>query len=322
MAWHTPVHSVRKAEVDLVRKKLSSLSGESYVVVRGPKGVGKTCILDSVFERRPGFLRLDIYPGTTGPEILMKALSALSGHEKEKGQEARVRNVLKWHNRFYSGYPFVIILQAKERFPPSPYAEIGPAARDLGALGFKVLVDASQHALADKKTERERYVEVGFMDRDSLFKIEEFKDFYKKLETCDLKEELWEIIGGSPMKVRNLVDECNDKDDVKEIIVQFLLTSLEDSLKSLNDDILRTPELSGVFSQFQRHDSIFFRTIKVQSSEIKSLRMMGRFFVPSNPTVGFILRVGLADIDKMLNEVGSSTQEKFDFLKKMMFHIN
>jgi hypothetical protein len=181
MAWHTPVHSVRKAEVDLVRKKLSSLSGESYVVVRGPKGVGKTCILDSVFERRPGFLRLDIYPGTTGPEILMKALSALSGHEKEKGQEARVRNVLKWHNRFYSGYPFVIILQAKERFPPTPYAEIGPAARDLGALGFKVLVDASQHALADKKTARERYVEVGFMDRDSLFKIEEFKDFYKKL---------------------------------------------------------------------------------------------------------------------------------------------
>jgi Cdc6-like AAA superfamily ATPase len=63
--WQAPVHSVRNAEVDLVRYKLSSLSGESYVVVRGPKGVGKTCIVDSVLEERPGVLRFDIYPGTT-----------------------------------------------------------------------------------------------------------------------------------------------------------------------------------------------------------------------------------------------------------------
>jgi hypothetical protein len=155
------VRSVREAEVDVVRSKLSSLSGESYVVVRGPKGVGKTCIVDTVLEKRPGVLRLDVYPGTTGPEILVKALSALCGHEKEKGLEAHAKEVLKWYNRFYSKHPFVISLQAKERFPPSPCAEIVPAARDLAGFGLKVLVDASQHALAEKKTEWDSVVKLG-----------------------------------------------------------------------------------------------------------------------------------------------------------------
>jgi hypothetical protein len=133
---------------------------------------------------------------------------------------------LKWYNRFYSNYPFVIALQAKERFPPTPYAGIGPAARDLGSFGFQVLVDASQHALADKKTKRERYVEIDFMIRDYvLFNIPEFQHFYEKLEECDLKEELWQIIGGSPNELKNLVDECNGKENMKDVVVECLWTT-------------------------------------------------------------------------------------------------
>jgi hypothetical protein len=65
------------------------------------------------------------------PEILNKVFSRVSGSgSDQKGQEAHAQDVFKWYNRFYSKYPFVIALQAKERFPPSPYSEIGPAARD------------------------------------------------------------------------------------------------------------------------------------------------------------------------------------------------
>ena len=100
--------------------------------------------------------------------------------------------------------------------------------------------------------------------------------------------------------------------------MEFLLKSLEDSLKSLNDDTLRTPELSGVFSAFRTHGCIFFRMIKVQSSDVKSLHIMRKSFFPSNPTVGFILRVGIAYMDKMLNEFGPCVEEKLRILKGMM----
>jgi hypothetical protein len=56
------------------------------------------------------------------------------------------KTVLKWYNRLLGRFPFVIVIQAKERFPPMNCAEAGPAARDLGGIGFKVIVDASQHA--------------------------------------------------------------------------------------------------------------------------------------------------------------------------------
>jgi hypothetical protein len=66
--------------------------------------------------------------------------SSVAGFGKNKdleGCKSRARNVLKWYNRLYGKYPFVITFQAKERFPPEPWAEIGPAARDLGGFGFR-----------------------------------------------------------------------------------------------------------------------------------------------------------------------------------------
>jgi hypothetical protein len=299
-SWHAPVHSVRKAEMDLVRNKLSSLSGESYVVVRGPKGVGKTCIVDSMLEKRPGVLRFEVDAGTTRIDIMNEVFSLVTGNGRER---ARAKDVLKWYNRFYSKYPCVIALQAKERFPPSPYAEIGPAARDLGGLGFQVLVDASQHALADKKTERERYVEIGFMDQDSLFRIPEFQNLYEKLETCNLKEELWGIIGGSPMKVKNLVDECNGKEDIKEIVVDFLVNSVIEAHNSLREELKARPQLSAVFSKLQTQDFILNEELSLSATEVKSLRLVQDVFVPSNPTIGFSLRLGLEAVRDNLNAV-------------------
>jgi hypothetical protein len=100
-----------------------------------------------------------------------------SGNRKNlQSCKSHAKGVLKWYNCFYGRYPFVIAIQAKDRFPPDPWAHIGPAARDLGGLGFKVLVDASQDALADKETEREEYVDIEFMSKDLLFKIPEFQN--------------------------------------------------------------------------------------------------------------------------------------------------
>jgi hypothetical protein len=186
-------------------------------------------------------------------------------------------------------------------------------------FGFQVLIDASQHALADKKTERERYVEIDFMNRDSLFKIPEFQQFYKKLEKCDLKEELWEIIGGSPMKVKNLVDECNGKEDIEEIVVEFLLGSLDTARQDLKKEVHRIPELTDLFSKLQTANSIDFSDFQNPDLDVKSVRVVEGEFVPSNPTIGFILRIGLEGVESTLKEAKkASVQQKVSLLKGMV----
>jgi hypothetical protein len=131
----------KKGFVELVRNKLSSLSGESYVVVRGPKGAGKTCIVDSVLENRPGILRFDIPPATTYREIMNDVFTAVSGNSGPlQAQKSRAKDILKWHNRFYANDPFVIAFHVMERFPPSIYADIGSVSRYLGAFDFKCLL--------------------------------------------------------------------------------------------------------------------------------------------------------------------------------------
>lgn len=61
---------------------------------------------------------------------------------------------------------------------------MGPVARDLGKLGFEVLVNTFQHDLADKETEMEQYVDIDFTPKDLLFKIPEFQ----KRPTCSWVE--------------------------------------------------------------------------------------------------------------------------------------
>ena len=119
--WSAPVRSVRSSDIQTVQRKISTLTGETFVVVRGPKGVGKTCIVDTVLEKRPGVLRFDIPPGKRYDDIMKQVYSSVSGSEKDlETSEADTKKILKWYNRFYLRCPGVVAFQADER--PAPEA--------------------------------------------------------------------------------------------------------------------------------------------------------------------------------------------------------
>lgn len=316
--WSAPVHSVRLADVQMVGKKLSTLAGEKFVVVHGPKGVGKTCIVDTVLEKRPGVMRFDIPPGKQYEDIMSQVFSAVSGNGKDlETSKSQARNILKWYNRFYRNYPAVVAFQAKERFPPQPAAHIGPCARDLGAIGFRVIVDASPHAMTARQTEREHYVDIEHMTKEQLFKIPEFGDLLTKLDENGLKEEVWQVLGGNPNRIENLIDAVESGTDFKLDVVEFLFAALKSAKGSIATEMQLHSGLGAFLKQFETHDSVdFFDSGFSIADDLKVLRPIQDFFVPNTPTIAFLLRLGVDIID--LHHESLSAKDKVGKLKAMV----
>lgn len=301
MRWKAPVHSIRAREIEQVKSKLAYSGIEDFVVVVGPKGVGKTCIVDTALEKRPGVLRLSVPSGKGKEDILHDVFGACSGsHSDLDSKKFNSECVLKWHNRIFPSYPMIVALQLDERFPPPPPASTGPAARDLRRMGFKVIVDTSQHAYDGKKTLREVYVEVDYMSKDMLFGVPEFESFFKKLDSCLLKEQVWEVLGGHPQLIQQLVDLCEGKDAIDEIVVDFLFVQLQNTLHEVNQEIKRLPDLKSALGKFAERPlvaSINDNESPYDTSNVKCLRAIREELYPSDPTIAFLLRIGLDDLD-------------------------
>ena len=56
--------SLRLKDVQSLRSALNMLAPQSYIVVSGPKGVGKTCVIDTATERTCGIVGVSVAPGT------------------------------------------------------------------------------------------------------------------------------------------------------------------------------------------------------------------------------------------------------------------
>jgi hypothetical protein len=155
--------------------------------------------------------------------------------------------------------------------------------------------------LAEKETERQEYVDVEFMEKDILFKIPEFQSFFKQLETSGMTKEVLEIVGGNPNRIKRLVNACNGKADIEEIVVDFLFSSLQDAQKALAAEIKICKDMKDVFESFRKIPQTSLIPVitfpGVFFSEVKCLRVVHNYLVPSNPTISFALHTGLEKLN-------------------------
>ena len=54
------IESVRKMEINKLRKKINSLNDGRYLVVTGGKGYGKTCLIESALDKQPSVLKISV----------------------------------------------------------------------------------------------------------------------------------------------------------------------------------------------------------------------------------------------------------------------
>ena len=137
-------------------------AADHYCVVVGPKGVGKTCIVDTATSSAWGVVRVRVGAGALEEKTVTVSLLAVTRSSLRfiyPGPSAT--RVLWWH-RFLFRVPPTIILQAAEREAGSDYAEISSSCRALVAYGFRVIVDASHNSLSEPAvaTKREKVLTV------------------------------------------------------------------------------------------------------------------------------------------------------------------
>ena len=125
----------------------------------GPKGVGKTCLVESATERTPGVIRINVRAGMSSDEIIRKAMLEIANLKpfvNFMDPLSNAKRVLFFHNIFFSSRPIVTI-SLSERSEKNDPAEITAAVRELLELGVRVVIDASPNSLDSRILDTNRY---------------------------------------------------------------------------------------------------------------------------------------------------------------------
>lgn len=184
------VKSQRIEDIEKIRDKVHDYLSQSYdqfLVVRGPKGIGKTVAIKSALANTWSvcFTKNSILPGENKKVIIDQVLTDFTNIKIgwfNKTQTAE--HVIFWNNIFTFGVRKpIIVISAQERKKGEPYAQVAEAARDLADMGIRVIIDSSEGALRnDPFTLRECFIELEPMPIEMLKKIPEIQKLIGFLE--------------------------------------------------------------------------------------------------------------------------------------------
>jgi len=315
--------SQRATEVADLRKLLGNLRAETYIVVSGPKGVGKSCIVASATRSMNSVVAIRVEPGTLEKDIVNAGLRAINGDfSLFVSPLPSARRVLVWHNFFLR--PPVLVMEVSEVRRGS-FAQMTGATRTLANMGIRVVLDASDHSLepGTTATNREEVLEVGVMTRNVVMAITEFKDLFDSLDNARLSDTVWSLAGGNPSVLYQLIrkltlvadkgavdaaqtllegeDKAQKLTEVTEVVGQFLEKRLMEAISTRNKMLAANPEFENLIQLYQTQDEVpekFLREKKlVLPPSNKVLRVaMGKHFkgenvlVPADPFLAFALR--------------------------------
>jgi hypothetical protein len=201
------VASARTADVAALRTMLETLGRGQYVVVAGPKGVGKTCVIESATQRTCGVVTVRVHAGAPEEEILADVFTAVARfHMRSLDQRGSVRRVLWWHALLFRT-PATVVLRAAERKPAQAHADLDSAARALASdFGVRVVIDASDNSLPDaaRATLREKVLDVEPMPRATLEALPELAPLLAALRKASAADAVWACLGGVPAAYEQL----------------------------------------------------------------------------------------------------------------------
>ena len=117
--WNYPVISIstisnRKSDIEFIRGKIQHehIDGK-YLVVHGPKGIGKTCAIETAVQNMRGIIfTKSIWPETSAKDIVQSALSSVAMTDDHVEENAL--KILSWY-KFLTGDTLTIVLNVKTR---------------------------------------------------------------------------------------------------------------------------------------------------------------------------------------------------------------
>lgn len=249
-----------------MRRAISIFNKDSYVVLAGPKGVGKTSIVETATQKTFGVATVPVPSGKSQDAILADVFAAVTRYSPRvlADQSSSARRVLWFHSWFFRR-PATIILAATERKATQPFADLDSTAKLLAhSYGVRVIIDASDNSLPEhaKKTMREELIQVPPMSRDLIEELPQLLELHAALKAADLADVVWACLGGVPARYIQLNDkwaaarEKNPPASLEAIVEPFLQKLLLDAIENRSKAVGADKQLAELYALFREHNEV------------------------------------------------------------------
>lgn len=316
----SPAKSVsQRNEVRTLRNMLSNAQRDQYVVVSGPKGVGKSCMVDTSLEYKVGVVTVRVPAGTSEKEIMADAFRAITrSNFISLDHSASARRVLWWHHYFFR-QPATVVLRAAERKPTQLFADLDSSARALTHdYGARVLIDASNNSLPDAAvaTKREDVLEVEAMQRGLLEELPELQLLHKALKSANLADVVWMCVGGNPADYKNLLTKwTRQPNDLEKVAALFVQDLVGKAMSAVSVSVAADSRKRGLYLLFRESGEVLESVLEemnlVRSTPDKVLRAASmrtspgsrgggqRILIPADAATALVLRTGITNAPSM-----------------------
>ena len=302
--------SQRTQEVTSLRSFLASKvrHKDLYSIVAGPKGVGKTCVVDTATAATFGVVSVGVAPGKLHDAILADVFTAITRCElRTLDLSASTRRVLWWHSLIFRT-PVTVLLRGVERKPTQVFADLDSAAKALAHdFGLRVVIDASDNSLPEnaKKTMREEVVEVGPMSRAVLESVPDIAELLSALKAADLSDVVWECVGGVPARYIQLLRKWKvaGRGDLEAVVEPFLTNLLKQAISDRRANVIANPRLKELYPLFLKQSEVPTQLLEqwelARPSPDKVLRVKYApnsdedTLIPANAPIAVVLRFAL-----------------------------
>jgi len=292
--------SARAADVLALCKTLASTSQGRYVVLQGPKGVGKSCVVETALQRTCGVVVVKVAPGAKEEAIVSSALASVAGVRSSLWDpRPSALRVLWWYRWLLP--PPIVVLRVSERPTGEPFAQTAGAVRSLVDCGFRAVIDSSPNSLepGTLATLRQDVIELGPMPREMLFSLPEHAALHVALREAGLGDVVWAVLGGVPAHYTALRDKLREAapEDTSSLVERYLDEQLRGAISRLNN-LKPHPSLLQVLDDFRLADQVAESRLRdvVSPSPNKVLRSVAAqggkatVFVPADSAMALVLR--------------------------------
>ena len=295
--------SARTSDVAALRRKLAANSAQRrYVVVQGPKGVGKSCAIDTALQRTCGVVVVEVAPGAPQGAIVRAALEAVAGMRSNfMDPRPSALRVLWWYRRLLP--PPIVVLRVSERSSGGSFAQIAGAVRSLVGCGLRAVIDSSPNSLEPEAlcTLRQDVLHLAPMPRELLHSLGEHEALVAMLRKEGLEDAVWAVLGGVPALYTALHDEVKAAapEGVRSAVAGFLSDQLMGAIVRLRK-CEKPAALLPILAQFRAGAAEVPADVLVEGAALPSPNKVlreaqsGAVYVPADAAMALVLRHGWA----------------------------
>ena len=303
--------SLRLAEIKLLRTMIAKKDiGQSYLVVTGEKGVGKTCLLNTVTSKTAGVIKLEAQPGHSEDTIITNALQRLTRIQFDFIPPFdSAKRVIFYYRLFTLGRSPIIVINATERKVGQDYAGLTGAVRTLvDKYKLRVIIDGSPNSLDETllRTTRQSVFDIKPMDKEMVWKIAQLKGLFKYAKEAGLEDTMHAVLGGIPSRYeelwRNSMIDLEAGRDAREVIGAHLCAAIYAAINLARDSKKKGNDMEEIIKLFDkekawiRSDTLTDKKLERPTPD-KVFREVKRdgisVLIPASNAIGIVLRHSL-----------------------------